>query len=169
MVERPDGAFTEFVGKHQPGLLRTAYLLTGDHASAEDLLQTALLKTYTHWHRVEEPAAYTRRVLVTTHTSWLRRLSSTERPMRELPDRPVEPEPYEDRKDVMFRALRTLPPRMRAAVVLRYYEDLSEAGTARLMGCSVGTVKTQTSRGLARLREQLPALRPGCEFPESCR
>jgi RNA polymerase sigma-70 factor (sigma-E family) len=164
VVQRPDGAFTEFVQRHQPRLLRTAFLLTGDHASAEDLLQTALLKTYTHWHRVENPTAFTRRVLVTTQTSWLRRLSSTERPMREVPDRAApESELYDERKDAMVQALATLPPRMRAAVVLRYYEDLSEAETARLMGCSVGTVKTQTSRGLARLREQLPVLRPAGE------
>jgi RNA polymerase sigma-70 factor (sigma-E family) len=169
VVERPDGAFTAFVRRHQPGLLRTAYLLAGDHASAEDLLQTALLKTYSHWHRVEDPAAFTRRVLVNTQTSWLRRLSSTERPMHELPDRAgPETELYDGRKDDIVRALGNLPPRMRAAVVLRFYEDLSEAETARVMGCSVGTVKTQTSRGLARLREQLPALRPAGN-PEVCR
>ena len=150
-------------------MLRTAYLLTGNHASAEDLLQTALLKTYAHWHRVEDPAAFTRRVLVTTQTSWLRRLSSTEQPTHDLPDRAApETELYDERKDVMVKALATLPPRMRAAVVLRFYEDLSEAETARLMGCSVGTVKTQTSRGLARLREQLPALRPAGN-PEASR
>lgn len=164
MVERSDGAFTQFVRSHQTGLLRTAYLLTGDHAAAEDLLQNALLKTYTHWTRVDEPAAYTRRVLVTAHTSWLRRLSSTERPMSELPDRPAAvTEPYDERRDDVMKALATLPPRMRAAVVLRHYEDLSEAETAQVMGCSVGTVKTQTFRGLARLRGLLPALAPGAE------
>jgi RNA polymerase sigma-70 factor (sigma-E family) len=158
--QRADGAFTEFVRTHQPGLLRTAFLLTGDHASAQDLLQTALIKTYGHWQRVEDPVAFTRRVLVNTRTSWLRRLASTERPMSELPDRAApETEFYDERRDLMVQALATLPPRMRAAVVLRFYEDLSEAETARVMGCSVGTVKTQTFRGLARLREQLPALR----------
>ncbi len=168
MLERPDGAFTEFVHRHQPALLRTAYLLAGNHASAEDLLQTALLKTYSHWHRVTDPGAFTRRVMVNTQTSWLRRLSSTERPTAELPDRAApDSELYDERKDDIVRALATLPPRMRAAVVLRFYEDLSEAETARVMGCSVGTVKTQTSRGLARLREQLPALRPSAE-PEVC-
>ena len=156
MVERPDGAFTEFVRRHQPGLLRTAYLLAGDHASAEDLLQTALLKTYAHWHRVEDPAAFTRRVLVNTQTSWLRRLASTERPTPELPDRAApETELYDERKDDIVRALATLPPRMRAAVVLRFYEDRTEADVAALMGCAVGTVKSQTAKGLARLRTLL--------------
>jgi RNA polymerase sigma-70 factor (sigma-E family) len=137
-------------------LLRTAYLLTGDHGHAEDLVQTALLKTYRHWERVSgrgDPTAYVRRVLVTTQTSWLRRSSSTEQVISAVPDRAADPR-YEPDEELL-RALRLLPPRMRAVVVLRFYEDLSEAATAELLGCSAGTVKTQTSRAMARLRELL--------------
>jgi len=157
MERQVDGEFSQFVKDQQSALLRTAYLLTGDHAAAEDLLQTALMKTYARWSSVTAPAAFTRRVLVTTYTSWLRRRSFTERPVADPPDVPStwtdEPD---DRKEELMTALATLPPRMRAAVVLRFYEDLTEADTAAVMGCSVGTVKTQTHRGLARLRVTFP-------------
>lgn len=152
-----DEGFREFVTRQRSALLRTAVLLTGDHGRAEDLVQTALLTTYRHWPRVAgrgDPSAYVRRVLVTTATSWRRRLSSTEQVVEAVPDRgyhDVSPE----RDAAVLRALRDLPPRMRAVVVLRYYEDHSEATTAQLLGCSVGTVKTQASRGLARLRVAL--------------
>ena len=148
-----DRGFADFVSAEHGALLRLAVLLSGDRGHAEDLVQTALLKTYRHWDRISRsgpPSAYVRRVLVTTHTSWRRRLSATEQVMETLPERHGLP-PVE-RDDDMVRALRQLPPRMRAAVVLRYYEDLSEAQTAEVMGCSVGTVKTQTSRAMARLR-----------------
>lgn len=156
MSEDADEEFRRFVVDHRRSLLRSAYLLTGDHGHAEDLVQTALLKTYRHWARVSgrgDPTAYVRRVLVTTHTSWWRRLAATEQVLEVMPDLAAEPEQLRD--DELLRALRTLPPRMRAVVVLRFYEDLSEAQTAELLGCSAGTVKTQTSRAMARLRELL--------------
>ena len=151
-----DDGFRRFVVEQRQSLLRTAYLLTGDHGHAEDLVQTALLKTYRHWARVTakgDPTAYVRRVLVTTHTSWRRRLSSTEQVIETLPDQAAAAVP--DRDEERVRALRELPPRMRAVVVLRFFEDRSEAQTAELLGCSVGTVKTQSSRAMARLRELL--------------
>ncbi|MBA3418151.1 MAG: SigE family RNA polymerase sigma factor [Geodermatophilaceae bacterium] len=154
-----DEAFREFVSIRSASLLRTAFLLTGDHGLAEDLLQTALLKTYRHWRRLDnphDPAAFVRRVMVTTNISWLRRRQSTERVLDVLPDRPA-PDEHEavGEREQVWRALRTLPPRMRAVIVLRFYEDLSEAETARLLDCSLGTVKSQSSRGLVRLRESL--------------
>ena len=149
--------FADFVSREQPALLRLAVLLAGDRGHAEDLVQTALLKTYRHWDRITargEPTAYVRRVLVTTHTSWRRRLSTTEQVVESVPDRAGPWSQPEDDEDLRS-ALRELPARMRTAVVLRYYADLSEAQTAELMGCSASTVNTQTARGLARLRTLL--------------
>jgi RNA polymerase sigma-70 factor (sigma-E family) len=160
-----EAGFREFVVRRRGSLLRTAYLLTGDDGHAEDLVQTALLKTYRHWDRIAaegEPTAYVRRVLVTTATSWRRRLLSTEQVMDAVPEQ-AHYDRYPERSAAVMDALRALPPRMRAVVVLRYYEDQTEAQTAQLLGCSVGTVKTQSSRAMARLREALaadPALRP---------
>ncbi|SOD99379.1 SigE family RNA polymerase sigma factor [Blastococcus haudaquaticus] len=165
MATEDETGFRDFVVRQRAALLRTAYLLTGDDGHAEDLVQTALLKTYRHWDRVAgrgDPTAYVRRVLVTTATSWRRRLLSTEQVMDALPEQPHH-DRYPERSTVVIEALRALPPRMRAVVVLRYYEDQSEAQTAELLGCSVGTVKTQASRAMGRLREALaadPALRP---------
>ncbi|MGY1806862.1 SigE family RNA polymerase sigma factor [Blastococcus sp. SYSU D00669] len=167
MGAQDDDAFRRFVVQQRRSLLRTAYLLTGDHGHAEDLVQTALLKTYRHWGRISargEPTAYVRRVLVTTHTSWRRRLSSTEQVIEAVPDRAERPQA--DRDEQLLAALRTLPPRMRAVVVLRFYEDRSEADTAELLGCSVGTVKTQSSRAVARLRTLLTS---GASRPEAGR
>ena len=151
--------FEDFVSREQPALLRLAVLLAGDRGHAEDLVQTALLKTYRHWGRITrhgDPTAYVRRVLVTTHTSWRRRLSTTEQVVEVLPERVDPAEPRDDDEELRA-ALRSLPPRMRTAVVLRYYADLSELQTARLMGCSQSAVNTQTARGLARLRTLLSA------------
>src|SRR4051812_42488328 len=153
-------SFTDFVSAEQAGLLRLAVLLAGDRGQAEDLVQTALMKSFRHWGRITRsgtPSAYVRRVLVTTHTSWRRRLSSTEQVMAALPERADRYAEREAQDDELRRALRALPPRMRAAVVLRYYEDLSEVRTAELMGCSASTVNTQTARGLDRLRTALAA------------
>lgn len=161
-----DGAgFEDFVSREQPALLRLAVLLAGDRGHAEDLVQIALLKTYRHWGRITrsgEPTAYVRRVLVTTHTSWRRRLSTTEQVVEALPDR-ADPAMAPEDDEELRAALRSLPPRMRTAVVLRYYADLSELQTARLMGCSESTVNTQTARGLARLRALLSTPVPAPE------
>jgi RNA polymerase sigma-70 factor (sigma-E family) len=152
-----DDEFSEFVVHWSPALLRIAFLLTSDRSDAEDLLQTALLKTSRHWGRLtdrEAAYAYVHRVLVTTHTSWRRRRRVPEVLLDTLPDRPLS-----DQADIeigrVLQALDQLPPRMRAVVVLRCYQDLTEAETAEVLGCSIGSVKSQTSRGLARLREQL--------------
>ena len=160
-----DAGFRAFVVAHRSALLRTAYMLTGDRGHAEDLVQTALLKACRHWPRVTErgdPSAYVRRVLVTTAISWRRRMLTTEQVIDVVPER-AHHDQHAERSDEVMRALRALPPRMRAVVVLRFYEDRSEAQTAELLGCSVGTVKTQASRAMARLRLALadPAPAPG--------
>ena len=146
--------FDEFVATRSPALLRTAYLLTGDHGLAEDLLQTALAKCWFAWGRIDgPPEPYVRRVLATTYATWWRRRWRGERPTGELPDRgdPAATAPVDDR-DALWRALDTLPRRQRAVVVLRYYEDLSEAETAAALGISTGTVKSQAAKALAALR-----------------
>jgi RNA polymerase sigma-70 factor (sigma-E family) len=153
--------FTEFMSMRSAGLFRTAYLIVGDHQLAQDLLQESLVKTYIAWPRlrdVSKAEAYTRRTIVTTAISWRRRRSFHERPAGLLPDTPV-PDPGEAvaLHASMVAQLRTLPPRQRAAIVLRYYGDLSEAQTAKTMGCSVGAVKSQVSTGLDRLRDRLGA------------
>ena len=153
-------SFTDFVSAEQAALLRLAVLLTGDRGHAEDLVQTALMACYRHWPRIVRngtPAVYVRRALVTTQISWRRRLSSTEQVMDDLPDRADPSARHEDDDEELRCALRELPARMRATVVLRYFEDLSEQRTAELMGCSPSTVNTQTARGLERLRASLTA------------
>ncbi len=154
-------AFTEFMSVRSASLFRTAYLIVGDHQLAQDLLQESLIKTYVAWSRlrdVSKAEAYTRKTIVTTAISWRRRRSFHERPTGLLPDT-AAPDPGEavTTHATMVAQLRTLPPRQRAAIVLRYYEDLSEAQTAEVMGCSVGAVKSQVSIGLGRLRDRLGA------------
>ncbi|MGY1743827.1 MULTISPECIES: SigE family RNA polymerase sigma factor [unclassified Blastococcus] len=156
-------AFADFVSREQPALLRLAVLLTGDRGHAEDLVQTALVRTYRHWRRISAagpPTAYVRRVMATSHVSWRRRLWTTEQVVETLPDRPDPAAAPADPDEDLRAALRALPPRMRTAVVLRYYADLSVQQTAEAMGCSASAVDTQTSRGLARLRAALVPLVP---------
>lgn len=150
--------FRSYVAARSPALLRTAYMLSGSRADAEDLLQTALAKTYLAWDRIREREAvdgYVRRVMVNTQTSWWRRRKLDEHPIDVLPERSGGRDATADADlhDALWTALATLPKRQRAMVVLRYYEDLSEAETAHVMGVSVGTVKSATSRALARLRD----------------
>jgi RNA polymerase sigma-70 factor (sigma-E family) len=152
-------AFSEFVEARSSSLFRTAYLMVGDHQLAQDLLQEALVKTLIAWPRLRDHAkvdAYTRRILVTTSISWRRRRSFHERPTGTLPER-VGLDPVEAMvtHDAVIAALLTVPPRQRAAIVLRYYQDLTETQTAEVMGCSVGAVKSQVAAGLKRLREAL--------------
>jgi RNA polymerase sigma-70 factor (sigma-E family) len=156
-------AFRGYVAARSPALLRTAFLLTGNRADAEDLLQTSLAKTYLAWDRIREREAvdgYVRRVMVNTQTSWWRRRRVDEYPTGELPERGTGRDATEDLAlhDALWTALAGLPKRQRAMVVLRYYEDLSEAETAQVLGVSVGTVKSTTSRALAKLRDT-PGLR----------
>lgn len=147
-------AFTAFVHDAWRPLYRTAYLLLGEHGAAEDLAQAALAKTYTGWSRIRERDAaygYARTVLLNEARAMFRRTSwGREQPVAVLPERPVERDPSD--RPAVLDALRTLPPRQRAVVVLRFYEDLTEAQAAHALGVSVGTVKSQTSKALARLR-----------------
>jgi RNA polymerase sigma-70 factor (sigma-E family) len=159
-VPRPpsDAEFGELVHASWASLYRTAYLLLGDHAEAEDLVQTALAKTYASWSRVrslEAAPAYARTVLVNTAASWVRRRGwRNERPTADLPDHPAVTGDLADRP-TLVAALATLAPRQRAVVVLRYYDDLSVAEVAAALGCSEGTVKSQTHDALGRLRALL--------------
>ncbi|MGI5525339.1 SigE family RNA polymerase sigma factor [Micromonospora sp. CA-259024] len=156
--------FREFVAARSAALLRTAYLLTGDWATAEDLLQTALTKTYLAWKRlggIEAVEPYARRVMVNTSTSWWRRRWHGERPTEVLPERAgVDEIEQQLDRDLLWRHLRELPNRQRAVLVLRYYEDMSEAQTAAMLDISPGTVKSQASRALATLRRRMGADAP---------
>jgi RNA polymerase sigma-70 factor (sigma-E family) len=141
-VGEPVG-FREFVQVHSRGLLRTAWLLTGEWASAEDLVQTALAKTWPRWSaitRQDAPEVYVRRVLVTTFLSWRRRRSSQELLVDSMPERAVGQEAFtgSDLRESLRAAMRTLPPRQRAVIVLRYFNDLTESQTATVLGCSPG-------------------------------
>ena len=151
--------FDEFVAARSTGLLRTAYLLTHDHALAEDLLQTTLAKAWFAWSRIQgEPEPYVRKVLFNTFASWWRRKWNGEQAYADLPETPSEDDATDDRHD-QWAAMGRLPRRQRAVIVLRFVEDLSEAETARLLGVAPGTVKSQTSKALAKLRID-PALAP---------
>ena len=147
--------FQAFVVGRSAAHLRTAYLLTGNRADAEDLLQSALAKTYLAWDRIRDRQAldaYVRRTMVTTQTSFWRR-RRPEALYDELPDVPGRDHHADhDLHDALWTALHRLSRKQRAAVVLRFYEDLSEADTAAVLGISVGTVKSTTSRALALLR-----------------
>lgn len=167
MAPEQEEDFRRFVEAHWLGLVRSAYLLLGDHGAAEDLVQQTLATVYRHWdRRVREgaPVAYVRRALVNHAISNGRRKRVTESLFGGLAsgergettggfdvDRHDAYSGVDDR-DLIVRALRDLPPQMRAVVVLRYFDDLTESATADLLGISVGSVKSQTSRGLQRLR-----------------
>ena len=151
--------FEAFVAARYAALLRTAYLLTGDHHDAEDLLQQALVKAVGAWGRIQgDPEPYVRTILVRQNISRWRG-----RRWRELTtDNPPETAVFEsggtEDRIALHRALGSLAPRQRAVIVLRYYEDLTEVQTAEALGISVGTVKSQSRDALRRLREVLPGL-----------
>jgi RNA polymerase sigma-70 factor (sigma-E family) len=157
--------YREFAAAQARPLRRTAYLLCGDWHLAEDLMQSVLIKMYRSWSRLErhgELASYVRRVLVRTWVDeWRKPWRRWERNHDVVPDAPdlsAEPDSVAQRMDarnVVHRALLTLPPRQRATLVLRYFDDLSVAQTAAALGCSEGNVKSQTARALATLRERL--------------
>ena len=152
--------FEDFVAARYGALLRTAYLLTGDHHDAEDLLQQSLVKAVGAWGRIQgDPEPYVRTILVRQNVSRWRG-----RRWRELTtDTPPETAATEDGTEdriALHRALGSLAPRQRAVIVLRYYEDLTEVQTADALGISVGTVKSQARDALRRLREVMPG------FPE---
>ncbi len=149
--------FSAFVAARATSLLRVAYLACGDATEAEDLLQTALERTYRSWDRVrhDSPEPYVRRVIINTAISRARRRAILSIiPMHSPPERSARATDV-DLRHVLMEALRALPPRQRAVIVLRYWEDLSETQTAEVLGCSVGTVKSQASKALAKLRSAL--------------
>jgi RNA polymerase sigma-70 factor (sigma-E family) len=152
-----DHEFAEFVDGRFTALQRFGYLLTGEWHLAEDLVQTSLTKVWFHRNSLRSASAlesYTRTVMVNTSTQWWRRKWRGETPTEQLPE-PQAREQYGavDDRDLLLRALSTLPRRTRATLVLRYFEDLPAAEIAQMMGCSIGTVKSNVSRGLAKLRE----------------
>lgn len=156
-----DEEFQSFVIGCWPRLLRTAFLLSGEQHAAEDLVQSTLEQAYVAWRRVgsaDAPEAYVRRVLINTHARrHRRRLKEFLSPRNDsglAHDRPAPGDPIAqaDNRSTLLEALAQLPPRQRQAVVLRYWEDLTETQTAEAMGCSVGAVKSNAAKGIAKLR-----------------
>ncbi|MQY03179.1 SigE family RNA polymerase sigma factor [Actinomadura macrotermitis] len=151
MADRTD--FGEYAAQRSSRLLRTAYLLCRDRATAEDLVQTALTKAWLTWHRIgDDPDPYVYRILVNTHASWWRRRWRREVPTERMPDAPAAAGTGVEDRDALWQALAKLGRRERAAVVLRYYADLEHAAIADVLGCSPVTVRSQISRALAKLR-----------------
>jgi RNA polymerase sigma-70 factor (sigma-E family) len=158
-MTRDDEEITSFVRANYGRLLRVAFLLCGDAGHAEDLVQGALAKTVVAWSRVqrsEGASNYVQRILVNSYVSARRRRSWWERPLGRVVESPAK-DPYDavDQRDWLRRAMDGLPARQRAAIVLRFYQDLSEKEASAVLGCSVGTVKSLASRGLRTLRQQL--------------
>jgi len=157
--------FSAFVVSRWPGLVRLAFGLTGDRWAAEDIAQATLARAYVAWRRVsraDDPDAYLRRILVNTSNRRFRRPRVTEQ-SGDPPETAVAgPADLVDERTALLAALRQLPPRQRAAVVLRYWEDLTDAQIGAALGCSPGTVRSQLSRALAKLRES-PVLGGGDE------
>ena len=155
-----DEDFSSYMAARQASMLRTAFLLTGDRATAEDLTQTAFAKLYLSWDKVRDTAAldgYVRRILVNENNSlWRRAWRRKELSTDTLPEAPVHDEHDDGAGAALWEHVQTLPPKQRSVVVLRYYEELSEAETAEVLGISVGTVKSQASRAIAGLRARAP-------------
>jgi len=151
-----EATFREYVRARGPALYRTAFLLTGNRADAEDLVQAALAKTYRAWRTINDRAAldtYVRRAIVNTHISWWRHRKLDEYPTDELPEQAIADHTGDSElAEVVRRALDRLPQRMRAAVMLRYFDDMTEPEIAALLGISLGTVKSTVSRAVAKLR-----------------
>ncbi|RCG29014.1 SigE family RNA polymerase sigma factor [Sphaerisporangium album] len=159
-----DEEFRQYVVARGPALLRVAYQLTGQPADAEDLLQAALAKTYLAWDRINDRASldgYVRRAMVNINISWWRRRKLEEYPSEELPDTPVRdgPTPGEIH-ELLEQAIDRLPARQRTAILLRYYEDMTETEIATTLGISIGTVKSTVSRAMAKLRGDLVVVEP---------
>jgi RNA polymerase sigma-70 factor (sigma-E family) len=153
--EEQQRSLERFVADRGDRLLRTAALLAGSRADGEDLLQSALERLLRNWRRIDgDPESYVRRTLYNLASDGWRRQRVWQRKAALFePAPPVDPATAIDLRDAVVRVLAQLPPRQRAVLVLRYFEQLSEAETAETLGCSVGTVKSATARGLARLRE----------------
>lgn len=155
-MSEPEG-FRDFVAARSAALVRSAWLLTGDETAAQDLVQAALVKTWARWARLarqDAPEAYVRRVMLSTFLTWNRRRWRGEFQVAAVPDRPElwDGAAEADVRRAVAEALRTLPRRQRAVVVLRFFDDLTEAQAADVLGCLVGTVKSQTSKAMSRLR-----------------
>ncbi len=151
-------SFEEYVAARRHSLLRTAYLLTGDHHEAEDLVQRTLVKAVAVWPRIaDRPEPYVRRVMVHDNISRWRRRPARERLVEAVPDR-LHPEADHATRLTLQGALARLTPKQRAVLVLRFYDDLTEVQTAELLGVGLGTVKSQTRHALRRLRELAPEL-----------
>jgi RNA polymerase sigma-70 factor (sigma-E family) len=154
--EEPEG-FAQFVAARERALQRTAWLLTGDRWLAEDLVQTALVRTWPKWERIrrrDDPEVYVRRVMVNTWATWLRRRWRGERATQSVPEGPAHGDmAAEVAVRIAIRsALASLTARQRAVLVLRVFDDLSEAQVARVLDCSVGTVKSTMSQAMTKLR-----------------
>ena len=166
---RRDDEFTEFVAARLPALRRFAFLLCQDWHHADDLVQAAITRLYVHWHRVvvmDHPEAYLRTILVRESLSqrrsgWARKVRLT----GELPEWPGSGPDHEDAID-LSAAMSDLPPRQRATLVLRFYCDLTVDEVAEVLGCTAGTVKSQTSKGLGSLRLALVSADPLTAFGE---
>jgi RNA polymerase sigma-70 factor (sigma-E family) len=160
-----DASFREFVLRRGPALSRVAYLLTGDHQLAEDLLQTALARSVPRWSRLVaagDPEAYVRRIMVNERTTWWRRGRYERVGHVDLGPEPATGADEADRvvlRASLLAALSRLTPRQRTVLVLRFYADLSVEDTAHALGCSIGTVKSTTSDALSRLRTATTDLR----------
>lgn len=156
-----DHDFRDFVRTRQQSLMRSAYLLTGDAHQAEDLVQTVLTRVAKHWKKLARdgsPEAYARRSLINQHISWRRRRRLVDLPTANPPDRGYDHGDESLHRITLQEALARLTPRQRAVLVLRFYEDRSVEETADLLGCSPGTVKSQTHYALGRLRALAPEL-----------
>jgi RNA polymerase sigma-70 factor (sigma-E family) len=152
--------FAGFVRVNTPALLRTAYLLTGNASQAEELVQETLVRLYPKWDRVEAadvPLAYVRRSLTNGYINSQRRAARREVAYEDVPERidPYDPTNQLADRDQIWAGLRFLSERQRAALVMRFYEDLTDEQTAAALGCRVGTVRSLISRGLATLRTQM--------------
>jgi RNA polymerase sigma-70 factor (sigma-E family) len=150
--------FAGFAATRSSALIRVAYMLTGDQHAAEDLLQTALTKAAARWGRIHtSPEAYVRQVMYREQVSWWRRRARhREIPMADLPDQAAAvPDISAETRLSLQQALRALPAGKRAVLVLRYFDDLPEAQVASILGCSVGTVRSQTHKAITQLRAAL--------------
>lgn len=158
---REDASFTDFVAARLGHLTKLGRALAGDEQRGADLVQDALEKTFLHWATVREPEAYVRRLMVNRSISVWRKVRR-ERPLDAAPEPTREDRPADHD---LWSAVRRLPPRQRAVIALRYYEDLTEVQTAELLNCSVGTVKSQASRAMATLRAAAATFDPSEDTP----
>lgn len=160
-MREPEG-FRDYVVARQGALTRAAYLMSGDRHTAEDLVQSSLAKAWTRWEHVSRSTnvdAYVHRILINTFVASTRRRWWGERPAGDrLPEEiHLDPLPDWTQRETLLAAVRRLAPRQRAVIALRFFLDQSEAVTAETLGCSLGTVKSQTARALAQLRTHLGA------------